>query len=267
MNALSEVGQYSKKTISKFIILAHNNALDVPFSYESDASCAIKYFIKSEITKSAWMKDCLSNSITQRKIENWSTFNMEKRNEIIIELKQHLGQDGKIRTLVHSIAKGNLKPMVANENPSLKNDDFILTINAMAISLYDWTQAIFEANLFAKDTRIISFTSEGNTKAWKHYAAVSAAKVTLEAITRNIALEFAPYGIRANCIQAGVTDTASLQLIAGSDKIKEHTLLRNPFKRLTTPEDVANVVYLLSKDEASWINGSIIPVDGGEHIS
>ena len=83
MNALSEVGQYSKKAISKFIILAHNNELDVPSSYESDASCAIKYFIKSEITKSAWMKDCLSNSITQRKIENWSTFNMEKRNEII----------------------------------------------------------------------------------------------------------------------------------------------------------------------------------------
>ncbi|MDC0881368.1 hypothetical protein OAQ12_00320 [Candidatus Marinimicrobia bacterium] len=83
MNALSEVGQYSKKTIYKFIILAHNNELDVPSSYESDASCAIKYFIKSEITKSAWMKDCLSNSITQRKIENWSTFNMEKSNEII----------------------------------------------------------------------------------------------------------------------------------------------------------------------------------------
>ena len=37
--------------------------------------------------------------------------------------------------------------------------------------------------------------------------------------------------------------------------------------RLTLPEDVANVVYLLSKDEAAWINGTIIPVDGGEHIS
>jgi enoyl-[acyl-carrier protein] reductase III len=198
---------------------------------------------------------------------NMDAINPEKRNEIIIELKQHLGQDGKIRTLVHSIAKGNLKPMVANENPSLKNDDFILTINAMAISLYDWTQAIFEANLFAKDTRIISFTSEGNTKAWKHYAAVSAAKVTLEAITRNIALEFAPLGIKANCIQAGVTDTPSLRLISGYEKMKAHNELRNPFKRLTTPEDVANVVYLLCKDEASWINGSIIPVDGGEHIS
>jgi enoyl-[acyl-carrier protein] reductase I len=137
----------------------------------------------------------------------------------------------------------------------------------MGISLYDWTKGIFDAKLFAKDSRIISFTSEGNTKAWKNYAAVSAAKATLEAITRNIALEFAPFGIRANCIQAGVTDTASLRMIPGSEKIKEHSLLRNPFRRLTLPEDVANVVYLLSKDEATWINGCVIPVDGGEHIS
>ncbi len=137
----------------------------------------------------------------------------------------------------------------------------------MAISLYDWTKALFNTHLFAKDVRIISFTSEGNKKAWRNYAAVSAAKVALEAITRNIALEFAEYGIRANCIQAGVTDTASLRAIPGSDKIIEHSLKRNPYKRLTLPEDVANAVYLLCKDEASWINGCIIPVDGGEHIS
>ena len=137
----------------------------------------------------------------------------------------------------------------------------------MAFSLYDWTKAIFDANLFADEARIVSFTSEGNTKAWQNYAAVSAAKTALEAITRNIALEFAPYGIKANCIQAGVTDTASLRAIPGSEKIKEQTLKRNPFKRLTTPEDVANVVYLLCKEEAKWINGCVIPVDGGEHIS
>ena len=198
---------------------------------------------------------------------NMDAINIEKREEIIQELKSILGTEGKIRTLVHSVAKGNLKPMLDDEKPTLKNDDFSLTINAMAISLYDWTKAIFDAKLFAEDARIVSFTSEGNTKAWKNYAAVSAAKVTLEAITRNIALEFAPFGIRANCIQAGVTDTASLRMIPGSDKIKEHSLRRNPFKRLTQPEDVANVVYLLSKDEASWISGCVIPVDGGEHIS
>ena len=197
---------------------------------------------------------------------NADAVNPEKRAEIVEELKQILGLEGRIRVLVHSIAKGNLKPMIAENGTTLQNDDFNLTINAMAISLYDWTKAIFDADLFAKDTRIISFTSEGNSKAWKSYAAVSAAKVTLEAITRNIALEFAPFGIRANCIQAGVTDTTSLRAIPGSDQLIEQALLRNPFKRLTTPEDVANVVYLLSKGEASWINGSIIQADGGEHI-
>ena len=198
---------------------------------------------------------------------NLDAFKPEKREQVLSELGLLFGAEGKIRTLVHSVAKGNLKPMISEEKPTLKTDDFNITINAMAISLYDWTQAIFEAQLFTADARVISFTSEGNTKAWPNYAAVSAAKVTLEAISRNIALEFAPFGIRANCIQAGVTDTASLRMIPGSDQIKAHSLKRNPFKKLTQPEDVANAVYLLSKDEARWINGCVIPVDGGEHIS
>jgi len=191
--------------------------------------------------------------------------NEEKRTTIITELKKNMG-NGRIRTLIHSIAKGNLKPMVGKDTSSLSHEDLRLTIDSMAISLYDWTKALFEHRLYAEDARIISFTSEGNKRVWKNYAAVSAAKVALESITRNIALEFAPHGIRANCIQAGVTDTTSMRMIPGSDLLKEQSLVRNPFKRLTRPEDVANVVYLLCKDEAAWINGSIIPVDGGEHV-
>jgi len=45
-----------------------------------------------------------------------------------------------------------------------------------------------------------------------------------------------------------------------------HSVSRNPFRRLTMPEDVADVVYLMAKDEAKWINGTIIQVDGGEHL-
>ena len=74
---------------------------------------------------------------------NVDAFKAEKRDEVILELKDILGFEGKIRTLVHSVAKGNLKPMVDNEKPMLKTDDFNLTINAMAISLYDWTKALF----------------------------------------------------------------------------------------------------------------------------
>jgi enoyl-[acyl-carrier protein] reductase I len=198
---------------------------------------------------------------------NKDAMSAEKRETMIAAIQEKLGEAGKIRMLIHSIAKGNLKPMHDDEKPVLQNDDFHLTLESMAISLYDWTKLLFEKKLFAADARIISFTSEGNKKAFKSYAAVSAAKAALEAITRNIALEFAAFGIRANCIQAGVTDTEAFRKIPGHEVLKEHILNRNPFKRITTPEDVANVVYLLAKDEAAWINGSIIIADGGEHIS
>lgn len=209
----------------------------------------------------------ISNNDIQLIHFNADVIKEEKRREVIQALMNKLGKEGKVKVLVHSIAKGNLKPMQSEDSPELKNDDFHLTIENMAISLYDWTKSIFEQKIFAADARIISFTSEGNKKAWKNYGAVSAAKVVLEAITRNIALEFAPHGIKANCIQAGVTDTFSFRMIPGSEALKSHTLQRNPFNKLTRPEDVANVVYLLTKDEAKWINGVIIPVDGGEHLS
>jgi enoyl-[acyl-carrier protein] reductase III len=191
----------------------------------------------------------------------------ENRAAILTELAQTLQETGKVKCLVHSIAKGNLKPMIAHGDRELQNDDFHITIENMAFSLYDWTKHIFSKNIFSKDARIMSFTSEGNKKAWKNYAAVSVAKVALEAITRNIALEFASYGIKANCIEAGITDTASFRMIPGNEKLKEYAIQRNPFKRLTTPEDVANVVYLLTKEEAKWITGVTIPVNGGAHLS
>jgi enoyl-[acyl-carrier protein] reductase III len=191
----------------------------------------------------------------------------EKRNEILSTLKTAMGPDGCVRTLVHSIAKGNLKAMYKPGAPVLNTDDFRITLDSMAVSLYDWTQAMVQQQVFAADARVLSFTSEGSHRAWAHYGAVAAAKAALEAITRNMALEFAPLGIRANCIQAGVTDTRSLQAIPGSQDLITYTKQRNPFHRLTTPEDVANAVYLLCKDEAAWINGAVIPVNGGEHIS
>lgn len=191
----------------------------------------------------------------------------ENRADILTQLRQKLNGKGKVKCLVHSIAKGNLKPMHSNDGAVLKNDDFHITLENMAFSLYDWTKAVFSEGVFSEDARIISFTSEGNKKAWENYAAVSAAKVALEAISRNIALEFAPFGIKCNCIEAGITETASFKMIPGSEKLKEYAIKSNPFKRLTTPEDVANAVFLLVKKEAEWITGVTLPVNGGAHLS
>jgi NAD(P)-dependent dehydrogenase (short-subunit alcohol dehydrogenase family) len=158
-------------------------------------------------------------------------------------------------------------PPAYPEKRFLDEEDFARTIHAMGTSLLGWVQALFERRLFAGDARVFGLTSEGNEVAWKGYAAVAAAKVALESLARSIAVEFAPHGIRCNVIQAGITETPALAAIPGSDHLKAQARLRNPLGRLTTPRDVANVIALLASDEAAWINGEVIRVDGGEHIS
>jgi NAD(P)-dependent dehydrogenase (short-subunit alcohol dehydrogenase family) len=236
------------------------------------------------------------------------------RGEILAALAQELGESGRVRLLLHSIAFGNLK-LLAPEAPSLsraaaalaselgldearlrevadrlfaeghdalsglasppvysqvnflEDEDFARTIHAMGTSLLGWTQDLLTRGHFAADARVIGLTSEGNEVAWKGYAAVAAAKVALESLARSMALELAPRGIRSNVVQAGITDTPALRAIPGSDRMKAGARLRNPFKRLTTPQDVANAIFLLCLDEAAWINGDVIRVDGGEHVS
>jgi NAD(P)-dependent dehydrogenase (short-subunit alcohol dehydrogenase family) len=149
----------------------------------------------------------------------------------------------------------------------IEEEDMARTIHSMGTSLLGWTQSLHARGLFSADARVFGLTSEGNAIAWKGYAAVAAAKVALESVSRSIAVEMAHFGIRSNVIQAGVTDTPALRMIPGSDQLKAHARTRNPFGRLTTPEDVADVIYLLSLPEAAWITGEVIRVDGGEAVS
>lgn len=220
---------------------------------------------KSDLQQVKFNFQEITSKGAQLKSFNVDATREEKRAEIIAEISKFL-HSNTIKVVVHSIAKGNLKPMYTESGPSLTASDFAMTINAMATSLYDWSSALIDQKLIADDARIIAFTSEGNTKAWPGYGAISAAKVTLEAIVRNMALEFAPLGITANCIQAGLTDTQSFRMIPGSEGLKQNALKRNPSGRLTTPEDVANAAYLLCLKEARWITGTVIKVDGGESL-
>lgn len=211
---------------------------------------------------------------------NTDALSAEGQQEIVERLKQTLGSDGKVKLLFHSIAFGNLRLLAIPANLSnadidandlyqkepLTHEDFSQTIYSMASSIVTWSQLLLHNNLFDAKARILGMTSEGGTRAWLGYAAVGAAKAALESICRSMAVELASYGITTNLLNAGVTDTPALRLIPGSSGIKDTAISRNPFRRLTTPTDVANVVYLLCRPEADWINGSIIRVDGGEQI-
>jgi NAD(P)-dependent dehydrogenase (short-subunit alcohol dehydrogenase family) len=147
----------------------------------------------------------------------------------------------------------------------LEDEDFARTVYSMGTSLATWVRDVFSRRMFAPSARVVGMTSEGNEVAWRGYAAVSAAKAALEAVSRSVALELGPYGITCNVVQAGVTDTPALRLIPGSAGLKADALLRNPMGRLTTPSDVANFICLLCTDEAAWVNGALLRVDGGEH--
>jgi len=172
-----------------------------------------------------------------------------------------------VRLLLHSIARGNLKPLIrqTEQDDILSADDIQLTTYAMSNSLIDWARLILDNQLFCDDARIIGLTSDGANKFWEGYAAVSVAKASLKSLITYMAVELGKYGLKTNLIQAGVTETPSLKRIPGSKKLLELANAVSPLGRITMPQDVANVIYLLCTDEAAWINGALIHVDGGEH--
>ena len=79
-------------------------------------------------------------------------------------------------------------------------------------------------------------------------------------------MELAPYGATANAIRAGVTDTPALRKIPGNEQMMEFSKVRNPYHRLTTPQDVASAIAILANSGADWVTGITIGVDGGEDI-
>ena len=91
-------------------------------------------------------------------------------------------------------------------------------------------------------------------------------KAALESACRQLAVELAEDNIAVNTIQAGVTDTPALRKIPGNEEMIERTLAINPSKRLTMPDDVAQVVSLIGLSSSTWMTGNVIRVDGGEDI-
>jgi len=200
---------------------------------------------------------------------NINALEEEGRKKFVDQFTKTVIQKNCVRLLMHSIARGNLKPIVGEgnsiETDVISSQDIAFTTYAMSTSLLDWTRLIFAENLFCKDARIIGLTSEGAHKYWESYAAVSIAKSSLESLVTYMAVEFGKHGIKTNLVQAGITETPSLKKISGSEKLIKLANEINPLGRITAPVDVANVIYLLCTGEAAWINGSVIHVDGGEH--
>jgi enoyl-[acyl-carrier protein] reductase III len=169
--------------------------------------------------------------------------------------------------LLHSLAFGTLKPFIAeNSDGAIRQADLSMTLDVMAHSLVYWVQDLFRAGLLKKGAKIFAMTSAGGHRVWPTYGAVSAAKAALEAHVRQLAIEFSPFGVSVNALQAGVTDTPAARRIPGSDTMFARALESHPAGRLTTPEDVAEVLVAFGLSQAAWMTGNVIRVDGGEDL-
>jgi len=194
----------------------------------------------------------------------------EKRNEVLDQLASTLktsNPPGQIAVVLHSLAFGTLKPYIAQDlKETVTQEQMEMTLDVMGHSLVYWVQGLFARKLIGQGSRIFAMTSSGGQRVWPTYGAVSAAKAALESHMRQLAMELAPYGITANTVRAGVTDTPALRKIPGHEQMMEFSKLRNPHHRLTTPEDVAQAIASFVNGDTHWMTGNVIGVDGGEDI-
>jgi len=189
----------------------------------------------------------------------------ESRDTVIAAMRE-AGIKG-VHVLMHSLAFGALKPFITETDAEqISQPQVEMTLDVMANSLVYWSQDLNRAGLLARGGRIYAMTSAGSSRVWKSYGAVSAAKASLESYCRQLALELAPQEITVNAILAGVTDTPALRKIPGNEEMIKTAAGRNPFGRLTTPEDVADAMVVLSLPGARFITGNTIRVDGGENV-
>ncbi len=97
----------------------------------------------------------------------------------------------------------------------------------------------------------------------RNRAAYSATKGAIVALTRNMALDYARYRIRVNCVCPGFTRTPLLDALLEDPEKAGRLVKLHPLGRLGTPEDIASAVLFLASEQASWITGQALAVDGG----
>jgi len=193
-----------------------------------------------------------------------------KRAEVLAAMQETLAADpggAAVDVVLHSLAFGTLKPFLGDEKERMTQTQMDMTLDVMAHSLVYWTQDLVAAGLLGAGAHVFAMTSAGSHRIWPSYGAVSAAKAALESHCRQLAVELAPKGVAVNAIRAGVTDTPALRKIPGNAQMIDRVLAVHPAGRLTTPQDVANVIVAVARPETVWLTGNVLGVDGTEdHI-
>jgi len=110
---------------------------------------------------------------------------------------------------------------------------------------------------------VINLSSIMASKHTRQMAVYSATKGAVSALSRSLAVEYAPYGIRVNTLLPGYVETALIGRYISNPMIAKALLTQTPLRRFGTPQDIANAALFLASDEAAYITGAALNVDGG----
>ncbi|MBM4167253.1 MAG: SDR family oxidoreductase [Ignavibacteria bacterium] len=183
----------------------------------------------------------------------------ESNRKFIIEKTLH--RFGEIDVLVNA---AGIIGMGSVENTSLDDWDRMLDTNLR--SIFRLTQLALPS-LIERKGNIVSVSSVTGIRAFPNVLAYCISKAGVDQFTRCVALELAPKGVRVNAINPGVVVT-NLHKSSGMNDEKyqqflEHSKSTHPLGRVGTPEEIAELILFLASENAGWITGETIAIDGG----
>jgi NAD(P)-dependent dehydrogenase (short-subunit alcohol dehydrogenase family) len=114
---------------------------------------------------------------------------------------------------------------------------------------------------------IVNLSSVMATKHTRQMSVYSATKGAVSALSRSLAVEYAPYGIRVNTLCPGYVETGLIGRYTANPMIAKGLLSQTPLRRFGTPQDIANAALFLASDEAAYITGAHLHVDGGMGVT
>ncbi|TMJ76060.1 MAG: SDR family oxidoreductase [Alphaproteobacteria bacterium] len=179
----------------------------------------------------------------------------------ISEVKQRL-EHGELHALVNNAAispKADAGKRLSSIETTLDVWDHVFRVNFFAPIML--ARGLVQELKAAKGS-VVNVTSIAGSRVHPFAgAAYATSKAALAALTREMACDFGPLGIRVNAIAPGEIDTAILS--PGTSDIVAHQI---PMHRLGTPDEVAKIIYVLCTDTSSYVNGAEIHINGGQHV-